>query len=363
MLKQHKKKLLISSLLILLPILVGLLLWNQLPDTMATHWGADGQVDGWSSKLVAICVHPILLLLTHWLCIWVTFKDPGQKNQSRKVSGMVFWLMPLVSLFSSALLFGTALGSEVSMGSIIIGMVGLIFLVVGNYLPKVKQNYTIGIKVVWALHNEENWNATHRFGGKVWVVGGLATILLMFFPMEKTLGLIMAVLTLTAVLPILYSYLYYKKQCAQGGGYPLTGKPMNPAMKKVTAGAGIATVVILVMVSVLLFTGEIRYSYSADSFTVDPSQWNGLTVKYDTIETIEYREEAVSGSREYGYGSFRLLLGSFKNEEFGMFTRYTYTSSEACVVLRVKGKILVLAGETIEDTQHIYQEISSRMEG
>ena len=363
MLKQHKKKLIISSLLILLPILVGLLLWNQLPDTMATHWGASGQVDGWSSKAMAVILHPIFLLLTHWLCIWITFKDPGQKNQSRKVSGMVFWLMPMVSLFSSALLYGTALGSEINMGSIIFGMLGLMFLGIGNYLPKVKQNYTIGIKVVWALHNEENWNATHRFSGKLWVAGGLATILLVFFPMEKTFGLIFGIFMVMAFLPILYSYLYYKKQCARGEGYALDGNPMDKTTKIVLVSGLIITALILIAVCIMLFTGDIHYIYGEDSFTVDPSQWNALTVEYAGIESIEYREEIVPGTREYGYGSPRLLMGTFKNEEFGLYTRYTYTEAEAAVVLRVKGKVLVLSGETIEDTQMIYDELSGRMEG
>ncbi len=362
-LKQHKKELIISSALILLPMLVGLLLWNQLPDTMATHWGADGLVDGWNGKAFAVFGTPLMLLFTHWLCLWITSKDPGQKRQSRKAVGMIFWLMPLVSLFSSAMLYGTALGNEINIGSIVLGMTGLMFLGIGNYLPKVKQNYTIGIKVVWALHNEENWNATHRFGGKLWVVGGLATILLVFFPIEKTIGLIMIVLTVTSILPILYSYLYYKKQCARGEGYPLDDKPTDPFLKKMTTGAILVTVVILVIIGFMLYTGEIHYIYNAESFTIDPTQWNSLTVEYDAIEAIEYREEAVSGSREYGYGSARLLLGTFKNEEFGRYTRYTYTKSEACIILTVNEKVLVLAGKTPEETMTIYQTLLSHLEG
>ena len=76
MLKQNKRKLLISSAVILLPALVGLLLWNQLPARMATHWGLDGTTDGWSGRTFAVFGMPLMLLATHWLCILITAKDP-----------------------------------------------------------------------------------------------------------------------------------------------------------------------------------------------------------------------------------------------------------------------------------------------
>ena len=170
-LKENKKKLIISSVLTLLPILFGLFIWDQLPDVMTTHWGADNQPDGWSSKSFAVFGMPVLLLVMHWFCLWITAKDPGQKKQSKKAVGMFFWLMPLVSLISSAVLYGTALGNEINIGTVVFALVGLMFLGIGNYLPKVKQNYTLGVKVSWALNNEENWNATHRFTGKLWVAG------------------------------------------------------------------------------------------------------------------------------------------------------------------------------------------------
>lgn len=363
MLKEHKKKLIISSLLILLPILVGALLWNQLPDTMATHWGADGNVDGWASKAFGVFAMPILMLLMHWLCLWITTKDPGQKKQTPKAFGMIFWMMPMVSLVSSAILYGTALGAELNIGTVVFGLMGLMFMGIGNYMPKIRQNYTLGIKVVWALHNEENWNATHRFGGRVWVAGGFLMVLLAFFPEAVYVAAVFPLILILAVVPMVYSWLYYKKQCARGEGYPLNDQPMDPTMKKLYNGSLVLVVIILIAVCFFLFAGDIDYLYGEDSFTIDPSAWNDLTVEYDAIESIELRKTAVQGSREYGFGSAKLLLGVFKNEEFGMYTRYTYTESEAAVVLTVNGNILVLAGETLEETQLIYDELTARMEG
>ena len=86
--------------------------------------------------------------------------------------------------------------------------VGIVFVVVGNYLPKCRQNYTVGIKLPWTLHDENNWNATHRFAGPVWMAGGVSLTILGIFGLEL---LFAAVLLIIAILPMIYSYLYYKK--------------------------------------------------------------------------------------------------------------------------------------------------------
>ena len=362
-LKQHKKELVISSLLILLPIVFGLLLWNRLPDTMTTHWGANNQPDGHSPKAFAVFGLPLILMLMHWLCLWITTKDPRQKNQSKKAFGMIFWLMPMVSLFSSAALYGTALGAEFNLISIEFPLLGLMFMGIGNYMPKTKQNYTLGIKVIWTVCNEENWNATHRFAGKVWFIGGLALILAAFFPMEYALWFLLPALLVLALVPMLYSYLYYKKQCARGEGYPLNCTPMNPSMKKLSRWAYVILAVILVFVFMIIFVGDINCVFNPDSFTIEASFYDDLTVEYGAIDSIELRTESVPGTREWGFGSARLLMGTFKNEEFGYYTRYTYAGCECAIVLTVQGKTLVLAEKTPEETAAVYEALLSRMEG
>ena len=360
MLKEHKKKVILSSLGTLLPILVGLALWNQLPDTMATHWGADGNVDGWASKSFGVFGMPVLMMLVNWFCIWVTTKDPKQKNQGTKAFTLIFWMVPMVSWFAAAILYGTALGAELNVGSVVFAMMGVMFMVIGNYMPKVKQNYTLGIKVKWTLHNEENWNATHRFGGKVWFAGGFLMLLMAFFPEKYFVAAVFPLILLDGVIPVVYSYLYYKKQCARGEGYALDNLPEDPAMKKMAKGSMVIVSIILVGICVVMLGGKIDYVYHDDSFTIDPTFWNDLTVEYDAIESIELREEKVGGTREWGFGSAKLLLGVFSNEEFGTYTRYTYGKSDSAVVLTVNGNILVIAGESKADTKEIYQELMER---
>lgn len=364
MLKTHKKILIITSLIILLPIVAGLLLWNQLPDHLATHWGPDGNIDGWGSKPLAVFLSPLLLLATHWFCILVTAADPGNKNQNKKATGIVLWVCPILSLFSSAAIYGAALGAEFNMASVTFSMLGILFLVIGNYLPKVKPNYTIGIKVPWALHSEENWNATHRFAGKLWVFGGLALLLLAFFPAEQMFLPIIFVILVMAFVPMLYSWLYYKKQLKTGtvtiSKAPTKEEKLNAAILK---GSLIFVAVVFLLVGILLFSGHIDVVYEEASFTLEASFWNDLTVNYGDIESIEYRDGNVDGTRTWGLGSFRLLLGAFENEEFGSYTRYTYYQPEACVVLTVKGKTLVISGADAAETTAIYEALTARLEG
>lgn len=364
MIKENKKQLIISSIIILLPIVVGLLLWDRLPDTVATHWGFSGEADGWSSKSFAIFLPPVFMLITHWFCVLVTASDPRNKKRNRKAQKMVLWTIPCVSLFSSALLYGTALEAKLNMASITFAVVGIMFTFIGNYLPKTTQNFTIGIKVPWALASEENWNATHRFGGKVYVIGGLALVLMAFLPTELTIGWMVIILLVMGFVPMLYSWLYYRRQVKAGTAdvsRPQTKEEkLNSAIMK---GTLIFLVILFIFVGFLLFSGEIDYLYGKESLTIDPSIWNSLTVDYTDITNIELREGNISGTRTWGLGSFRLLLGAFENEEFGNYTRYTYYNPEACIVLTCGQKTLVISGRDAAETKTIYNELIERLEG
>jgi len=212
MIKKNKWKLITGSLLILLPILAGLVMWNILPEQMPMHWDIHGQVDRWGSKAMVVLFLPLFLLAIHWMCVLVTSADPRNRNQSQKAFGMVLWICPMVSLLVGAVMYASALGMALSVDKLMLIFMGLLFIILGNYLPKCKQNYTIGIKVVWALDNEENWNATHRFAAKLWVGGGILIVLLAFLPWaELVFGISLALIIIMALASVLYSYLYYKK--------------------------------------------------------------------------------------------------------------------------------------------------------
>lgn len=208
MIKKNWKLLVVTSVVIALPILIGVILWDRLPARMPTHWNATGEVDGWSSKPFAVFGLPGILLALHWLCVLGTAADPKKRNHSEKLLHLVHWITPALSVVLGAVTYLTALGQPVRIEVLLPLLTGLLFTIIGNYMPKCKQNYTIGIKIPWTLNSEENWNRTHRFAGRLWFLGGLLIIATGF------LGNVWIFLTITLVMafiPFLYSYALHRK--------------------------------------------------------------------------------------------------------------------------------------------------------
>ena len=361
MFKKYKKQLIISSILILLPIVFGLLMWDQLPDTITTHWGVDGQADGWSSKGFAIFFLPLFLLGMHLLCVWITDLSNRGNDQDFKVMNMIFWIMPVISFMSNGMVYAIAMGKVWDMNALMPILMGLIFTIVGNYLPKCRQNTTIGIKVIWALNNEENWNATHRFAGKLWVAAGLVSMMTVLLPMKIGYPIMFVSLIGAGAGSTLYSYLYYKKQLIAGTAVPTKDIPVDPKLKTINRIIWAIVIAIMIGTAFLMFSGSIDYDFREDALVMDASFYSPITVRYENIEAIELREGDVDGTRVGGFGSFRLLLGFFENEEFGTYNRYTYYKNESCIVATVKGKILVFSGADANETQGLYQELLSRI--
>ena len=208
MIKKHLKTLIITSIVILLPILAGIILWNQLPDPMPTHWNAAGEIDGWSSKPFAVFGLPCILVAAQWLCMLGMAADPKKNSHPTKIVHLVLWIIPVLSVVLHTFTYLIALGYGVRMEVAMPIFIGLIFTIIGNYLPKCKQNYTIGIKIPWTLNNEENWNKTHRFAGFLWVVCGIVIMLTGFF---GSFWIFLPIVLLMVLAPFANSYYLHRK--------------------------------------------------------------------------------------------------------------------------------------------------------
>ena len=358
MIRKNKWLLIVTSLVTLLPMLVGLLLWNRLPETMATHWNLDGQADGYGSLPFAVFGLPLIMLAGHWLGIFLTMMDPKNKDRNEKPLTMTLWTIPFISNLCAAIQYSLALGVDISPVTLMLAGLGVMFLVVGNYLPKCRQNNTLGIRVVWTLASEENWNATHRFGGRVWVIGGAVLVLAAFLPRAVGIAVMIVALAALVVVPVAYSYLYYRAQKKRGeapGELPKTEARGEECML-------VITVVALILSFVTLFTGNIHVTFGEESFTIEASYYDDLTVDYDSITSVEYREGNVPGVRVFGFGSFRLLMGTFENDEFGRYTRYTYYAPDSCVVVHCNKWTLVLSEHSAEETQKLYESLTEKAE-
>ena len=208
MIKKNLKTMIITSIIILAPIVVGLILWDKLPAEMATHFGENGEPNGWSSKPFAVIGMPLFLLAVHWFCAFFTGVDPKKENISNKMMTLVLWICPVVAIFGCGSTYMYALDNSINTTSIGILLVGCVFLVVGNYMPKMKQSYTLGIKLPWTLNSEENCNRTHRFAGGIWMVAGILVLVGGF--MEQ-FWVVFVALLLAVIIPSVYSYFLFKK--------------------------------------------------------------------------------------------------------------------------------------------------------
>jgi len=208
MIRKNIKILIVTSVIILLPILAGLILWNKLPEQLPIHWNSAGEIDDWSSKAFAVFFVPLILLAVQWLCIFASLADPKKQNHSSKILHLVFWIIPILSIVLNAIVYATALNKAVRIEVIMPVLIGFLFAIIGNYLPKCKQNYTIGIKLPWTLNSEENWNRTHRFAGRIWLICGLIIMLTGFL---GSFWIIIVIAILMVLIPFIYSYMLHRK--------------------------------------------------------------------------------------------------------------------------------------------------------
>lgn len=207
MMKKYKWSLLLGSLLSLSPILIGLLLWNQLPTKLPTHFSTGNTPDGWSSKAITVFGLPLFMFAMMWFCFLFTHVDPKRQNISPKLIRALVWFMAALSPIVVCSSYAIALGINVNITLLTYLIIGLMLLVIGNYLAKTKQNYSAGIRIPWTLSSEENWNRTHRFSSRLFIFCGLAMIANGFLDSKILLFFIMAVLI---VIPYAYSFFLFK---------------------------------------------------------------------------------------------------------------------------------------------------------
>lgn len=208
--KINKKLLLITSLLTLLPLLFGLLLWNQLPEQVATHFGMNGQADDYSGKAFTVFFMPLFMMVMHLFVVFTTSLDPKAKKIG-KIYKLTYWIIPPISIWVQTAVLLNAVKIVTFSGNSVLCLLGALILILKNYLPKIGQNYTVGIKLPWTLNDEGNWKQTHRFASKNWVIGGLLLIVSGLFNIYPVVILIID-LILMILVPTIYSYLIYKKK-------------------------------------------------------------------------------------------------------------------------------------------------------
>lgn len=196
----------ITSILIL--IIFNILFYDKMPAELPTHWNFRGEVDDYSSRFDAmVLTHGFLVVMNIFACFMLD-NDPRNKRQNKFVMTISKLAVPAIMIVVYTITVMVGLGRDVNVSVIIPLFVGLLFIAIGNYLPKTRRNYTMGIKLPWTLNSDENWRRTHRLGGICFVILGLCLILSVFLKSEIVF---LVPLILGGIIPTFYSYYLYTK--------------------------------------------------------------------------------------------------------------------------------------------------------
>ena len=357
MIKKNKITIIFANILTLLPIVSGIVLWNKLPPYLPIHWNLAGNADSYGSKAFFVFGLPLIMLALLWVCILLTALDKESKKQNPKAVSAMLLIIPLLSCCLSGLTYGAVLYESTFPVYFINLLLGGMFVIIGNYLPKCKQNKTMGIKIKWTLESEENWQATHRFGGIVWFFCGAALVLTILLPEKLSIAAMFVLILVAVLVPTIYSYCFYKKQKKEVGFEP---KPIYDKKKYKVIGI-IVTLVLAVLFAALIplmFTGNITVEYGDGGFKIEADYFEDLTVGYDEVDSVELVEDFDRGTRVYGFGSSKLLMGTFKSDTYGKYTLYAYTKCDYGVVVRSGEKTLIITGKDKVETEKIYEKLN-----
>ncbi|MBB2182172.1 SdpI family protein [Lachnospiraceae bacterium MD1] len=198
----------VTSLMCLIPLLIGAVFYNQLPDSIPVHFNIYNQPDNYASKSFALFGIPLILLLLQIVCCAVVNSDPKQMNATPQLQYISRFIIPILGIMTQCLIILYVLNDGINVGKVITVVLGIIFLLIGNYLPKCKQNYTIGIRLPWTLADEVNWRKTHRMAGILMVALSILIIIISLAGYEIWTFAILAIAVIT---PCIYSYTLFKK--------------------------------------------------------------------------------------------------------------------------------------------------------
>jgi uncharacterized membrane protein len=209
-----KKAIWISMVLIVLQTIVAVIIFPMLPELIPMNWGIDGEINSWGSKTM-IFMSPAISLGIVLLLSFLPKIDPLGKNVLRAEKAYGTIIVATVALMTVVF----ALTAKVSLGknmllpveTIIMVSVGILFVIIGNYLPKAKRNFIFGIRLPWTLLNDEVWVKTHRLGGKIFMLMGVPFLFGWLMPTPYNFIVPMAGIFAGVFITAVYAYKTYKK--------------------------------------------------------------------------------------------------------------------------------------------------------
>ena len=198
-------------LFIVATVAVAAWLYPDLPDPMPSHWNAGGEADGWMPKPWGVAVLPGMAILMFIIFRVIPHISPkGFRTESfSEVLNILQVVVVAFSCFVAFLVLFTAKGVDVRMNQMMFGGLGVLFIVLGNYLGKVRKNFFVGIRTPWTLANDEVWMRTHRLAGWTFIVMGIFFLAGAF--VRVPVGWLVSLVVLLVLVPVVCSYFLYRQ--------------------------------------------------------------------------------------------------------------------------------------------------------
>ncbi len=188
--------------LIILSFILSIFFYQHFPGRVPIHWNLAGQPNGYGTAFFAAFFFPVLILGLYLLFLIIPYIDPRKERYAEFAKiyhifkSLVIALMVAIYIVASM----SGMGIAVPVAMVIPILIGILFIAIGNYFGKIRSNFMMGIRTPWTLSNEDVWNRTHRFGGKLFIVGGIIMILSSVVPVILRFPLIIIVVICVAIL-------------------------------------------------------------------------------------------------------------------------------------------------------------------
>lgn len=195
-------------------IAFSLIVYDRLPERVPVHWGINGQPDRLGSRAEATLLLPVIMIASWALLRWLPSIDPKRANYAKFADTYELFVNSLLTLFAvmHVVVVGNALGWPVSVGRVVPALIGLLFMVLGNALPRARPNWWFGVRTPWTLSNDRVWMRTHRVAGYLLFGAGIVFVVAALVPSPLTFGLAVASIVAAGAGSIIYSYLAWKQE-------------------------------------------------------------------------------------------------------------------------------------------------------
>ena len=208
--KINLKNLIITVIVCLLPIIIGVLFYNKLPESVAIHWGINNNPNGYFSKLAFVFGLPIMMAALQIFCCISSDLSDKNPEANKKAVTIFKWIIPILTIVLYIITIMYALGSNLDIRKIAMVILGIVFIVFGNYMPKVRGSYYINMKPLWIKNKDEKLaNRVIKHIAYMLIITGILCILSILF--EPIISIIIVCISIIYTL-VIYSYAYIKSR-------------------------------------------------------------------------------------------------------------------------------------------------------